>query len=83
MGGDLPKGTGQEAAGVVDELGEGVSGVAMGDEVFGHAQGNGAAQHAVLRNWAPIPAGLDFAGVAALPVAVRDGGPGPGPARGR
>lgn len=70
MGGDLPKGTGQEAAGVVDELGEGVSGVAMGDEVFGHAQGNGAAQHAVLRNWAPIPAGLDFAGAAALPVAV-------------
>lgn len=70
MGGDLPNGTGQEAAGIVDELGEGVSGVAVGDEVFGHAQGNGAAQHAVLRNWAPIPAGLDFAGAAALPVAV-------------
>ncbi len=70
MGGDLPNGTGQEAAGIVDELGEGVSGVAVGDEVFGHAQGDGAAQHAVLRNWAPIPAGLDFAGAAALPVAV-------------
>lgn len=70
MGGELPKGTGQEAAGVVDELGKDVSGVAVGDEVFGHAGGNGAAQHAVLRNWAPIPAGLDFAGAAALPVAV-------------
>jgi len=70
MGGDLPKGTGQEAAGVVDELGEDVTGVAVGDEVFGHAPGNGAAQHAVLRNWAPIPAALDFASAAALPVAV-------------
>lgn len=70
MGGDLPKGTGMEAAGVVDELGEGVSGVAVGDEVFGPAGGTGAAQHAVLSNWAAIPAGLDFAGAAALPVAV-------------
>jgi NADPH:quinone reductase-like Zn-dependent oxidoreductase len=71
MGGDLPKVTGQEVAGVVDELGEGVSDVAVGDEVFGPAAGGGgAAEYALLENYARIPASLDFAGAAALPVAV-------------
>ncbi len=71
MGGDLPKVTGQEVAGVVDELGEGVTGVAIGDEVFGPAAGGGgAAEYALLENWASIPSSLDFAGAAALPVAV-------------
>jgi NADPH:quinone reductase-like Zn-dependent oxidoreductase len=71
MGGDLPKRTGQEVAGVVDELGDGVSGVAVGDAVFGGAAGGGgAAELALLENYAPIPASLDFAGAAALPVAV-------------
>ena len=37
MGGELPRGTGVEAAGVVDQLGEGVTGVAVGDRVFGSA----------------------------------------------
>ena len=40
-GGDLPQTTGREVAGVVDALGEGVSGVAVGDEVFGFAAGGG------------------------------------------
>jgi NADPH:quinone reductase-like Zn-dependent oxidoreductase len=71
MGGDLPKVTGQEVSGVVDEIGEGVSGVAVGDEVFGPAAGGGgAAEYALLENWAAIPSSLDFAGAAALPVAV-------------
>jgi NADPH:quinone reductase-like Zn-dependent oxidoreductase len=71
MGGDLPKVTGQEVSGVVDEIGEGVSGVATGDEVFGPAAGGGgAAEYALLENYALIPASLDFAGAAALPVAV-------------
>lgn len=71
MGGDLPKVTGQEVAGVVDEIGEGGSGVAVGDEVFGPAAGGGgAAEYALLENYARIPASLDFAGAAALPVAV-------------
>jgi NADPH:quinone reductase-like Zn-dependent oxidoreductase len=71
MGGDLPKVTGQEVSGVVDELGEGVTGVAAGDEVFGPAAGGGgAAEYALLENWASIPPALDFAGAAALPVAV-------------
>jgi NADPH:quinone reductase-like Zn-dependent oxidoreductase len=71
MGGDLPKRTGQEVAGVVDALGEGVTDVAVGDEVFGGAAGGGgAAELALLENYAPIPSTLDFAGAAALPVAV-------------
>jgi NADPH:quinone reductase-like Zn-dependent oxidoreductase len=71
MGGDLPKRTGQEVAGVVDELGDGVSGVAVGDEVFGGAAGGGgAAELALLESFAPIPASLDFTAAAALPVAV-------------
>jgi NADPH:quinone reductase-like Zn-dependent oxidoreductase len=68
---DLPQTMGYEAAGVVDEIGEGVTGVAIGDHVFGFG-GDGAAQaeRAVLSAWAPIPPGLDFAGAAALPSAV-------------
>jgi NADPH:quinone reductase-like Zn-dependent oxidoreductase len=71
MGGDLPKRTGQEVAGVVDALGDGVTDVTVGDEVFGGAAGGGgAAELALLENYAPIPSTLDFAGAAALPVAV-------------
>jgi NADPH:quinone reductase-like Zn-dependent oxidoreductase len=71
MGGDLPRRAGQEASGVVDELGQGVGDVAVGDEVFGFpAAGGAAAEYVVLTSWARKPAGLDFAGAAALPVAV-------------
>jgi NADPH:quinone reductase-like Zn-dependent oxidoreductase len=70
MGGDLPQTTGREAAGVVDELGDGVEDVAPGDRVFGFVAGAGAAELALLAEYAPIPASLDFAAAAALPVAV-------------
>jgi NADPH:quinone reductase-like Zn-dependent oxidoreductase len=71
MGGDLPKRTGQEVAGVVDELGDGVTGVAVGDAVFGGAAGGGgAAELALVENYARVPPSLDFVGAAALPVAV-------------
>jgi NADPH:quinone reductase-like Zn-dependent oxidoreductase len=70
MGGELPQSTGREAAGVVDALGEGIEDVALGDRVFGFTTGAGAAELAVLAGYAPIPASLDFAGAAALPVAV-------------
>ena len=71
MGGELPQQTGREVAGVVDELGEGVSDVSVGDRVFGFAAGGaGAAELAVLGDYAPIPPSLDFAGAAGLPVAV-------------
>ena len=69
MGGDLPRGTGVEAAGVVDELGDGVTGVSEGDRVFG-STANAAAEFAVLSHFAAMPPGLDFTAAAALPVAV-------------
>jgi NADPH:quinone reductase-like Zn-dependent oxidoreductase len=71
MGGDLPRRTGQEVAGVVDKLGDGVRGVEVGEAVCGGAAGGGgAAELALLENFARVPASLDFAGAAALPVAV-------------
>jgi NADPH:quinone reductase-like Zn-dependent oxidoreductase len=71
MGGELPQTTGRDAAGVVDELGEGVTDVAVGDRVFGFAVGaTAAAELALLADYAPIPPSLDFARAAALPVAI-------------
>lgn len=69
MGGELPRRTGVEVAGIVDELGEGVDDVAIGDRVFASAAG-GAAELALSGLYAPIPEGLDFVAAAALPVAA-------------
>ena len=71
MGGELPQTMGHEAAGVVDEIGEGVADVVVGDPVFGFsAEGAAQAELAVLSYYAPIPPSLDFPGAAALPAAV-------------
>lgn len=68
---ELPQTLGYEAAGVVDELGEGVTDVAVGDRVFGFsAEGAAQAELAVLSAYAPIPRSLDFPGAAALPAAL-------------
>ena len=65
----LPAGIGMDAAGVVDEIGDGVDGVAIGDEVFG--QGSATfAEYAVLSHWAVKPAGLSFAEAAGYPAPV-------------
>ncbi len=69
MGGDLPRGTGVEVAGIVDALGEDVDDVAVGDRVFASAAG-GAAEFALSGFYFPIPPALDFVGAAALPVAA-------------
>ena len=67
----LPQTMGHEAAGVVDELGAGVSGVDVGDRVFGFSAEEAAqAELAVLSSYAPIPPSLGFAAAAALPAAV-------------
>ncbi|MEV7401790.1 NADP-dependent oxidoreductase [Streptomyces sp. NPDC091267] len=68
---ELPQTMGHEAAGVVDELGEGVADVAVGDRVFGFSvEGAAQAELAVLSYYAPIPPSLDFPGAAALPAAI-------------
>src|SRR3954447_2128600 len=51
----FPAITGREAAGVVDEVGEGVTDVAVGDAVFGFAVGGAAATLAVLDDFAAKP----------------------------
>jgi NADPH:quinone reductase-like Zn-dependent oxidoreductase len=68
---DLPQTLGYEAAGVVDEVGEGVADVAAGDRVFGFSEeGAAQAELAVLSYYAPIPPSLGFPAAAALPAAI-------------
>jgi len=71
MDGKLPQTMGYEAAGVVDELGEDVAAVAVGDRVFGFSdEGAAQAELAVLSYSAPSPSSLGFPGAAALPAAI-------------
>ncbi|HEY3685771.1 MAG TPA: NADP-dependent oxidoreductase [Streptosporangiaceae bacterium] len=67
----LPQTLGYEAAGVVDEVGDGVADVAIGDRVFGFSpDGAAQAELAVLGYYAVMPGSLGFAEAAALPAAV-------------
>ncbi len=72
---DLPRGIGLDVSGVVDALGEGVAGVSLGEAVFGPANytdyaSAGAADHAILDHWSPVPPGLDMIHAASLTMAV-------------
>lgn len=51
---------GFDVAGLVDEVGEGVEGVAVGDAVFGQSVGGSAAEYAVLEEWALKPAQMSW-----------------------
>jgi NADPH:quinone reductase-like Zn-dependent oxidoreductase len=63
---------GREAAGVVEALGDGADGYAVGDTVFGNTDAGGFSEHALL----PVgvtarkPEGLSFTDAATLPVAA-------------
>lgn len=63
-----PGTVGFDASGVVDEVGAGVTDVAVGDDVFGLGSGT-AADRAVLDVWVPKPASVDWAVAAAAGVA--------------
>ena len=60
---------GFDAAGVVDEIGEGVTDVAVGDDVFGLGS-NTNAEFAVLESYAKKPSSVDWAVAAAAGVAA-------------
>ncbi|MEU9353533.1 NADP-dependent oxidoreductase [Streptomyces griseoloalbus] len=66
---ELPAGVGLDAAGVVDEVGEGVEGVEVGDHVFGEGSST-YAEFAVLSAWARMPEGLTFEEAAGYPSVV-------------
>jgi len=72
LAGDEPPGgpgyLGYDAAGLVDEVGDQVAGVSVGDEVFGRGM-PAQAEYAVLDSWAVKPPSVDWAVAAAAGVA--------------
>ncbi|MEU6466013.1 NADP-dependent oxidoreductase [Streptomyces sp. NPDC046976] len=66
---ELPSGVGLDAAGVVDEIGEGVEGIEIGDRVFGEGSST-YAEFAVLSAWARMPEVLTFEEAAGYPSVV-------------
>ena len=73
--GRLPRGIGCDVAGTVDAIGDAVTGVAVGDRVFGTADwancpSAGASDRAIMDHWFAVPDGLDLAAAAALPMAL-------------
>ncbi|MET8244357.1 NADP-dependent oxidoreductase [Streptomyces sp. NPDC005202] len=69
---EFPVVFGNEVSGVVEEVGEGVTGFAAGDEVFGNTAAGGYAQYALLpaEVAAHKPAAVSFTAAATLPVAA-------------
>ncbi|MFE0172438.1 NADP-dependent oxidoreductase [Streptomyces sp. NPDC059002] len=70
----LPAVPGREFAGVVDALGEGVAGVAVGDEVLGWADSGSYAAYTLSSRYTAKPAAFPWESAAALPVATETAG---------
>ncbi|MFI5958918.1 NADP-dependent oxidoreductase [Cryptosporangium sp. NPDC051539] len=71
FGAPLPQTTGRDVAGVVDEIGDGVTDVAVGDRVFGVSDdGAGAAEYTLITHRSIIPPSLGFIDAAGLPIAL-------------
>jgi NADPH:quinone reductase-like Zn-dependent oxidoreductase len=66
----LPAVLGFDIAGTIDQVGPGVDGLAVGDDVLGFADGGGYAEYALTTTVVPKPAQLEWAAAAALPVAA-------------
>ncbi|MEV4141632.1 NADP-dependent oxidoreductase [Dactylosporangium sp. NPDC049742] len=62
-----------DVSGVVDAVGPGAD-AQVGDEVFGLADGGGAAEHAVMKLWVAKPAAMSFEEAAGLPGVVESAG---------
>jgi len=71
----LPAGFGNDFAGVVDEVGDGVAGFAVGDRVYGGARGRAVADYALVRPGADellhTPDGVDDVTASTLAIAGR------------
>lgn len=65
----LPALLGMEMAGIVDQVGEGVTGLAVGDDVLGPSDSGAYAQYALAGTLARKPAAMSWETAAALPVA--------------
>lgn len=63
----LPAGIGGDAAGIVNEIGDGVTDIEIGDAVFGSGT-HTYAEHAVLTSWARMPRTVTFEEAAGYPV---------------
>jgi NADPH:quinone reductase-like Zn-dependent oxidoreductase len=73
--GDLPRGIGIDVSGTAEAVGDGVTGISIGDLVLGTAdwaggQTAGASDRAIMNRWVHVPGGLDLTRAAALPMAV-------------
>ncbi|MGW6279959.1 NADP-dependent oxidoreductase [Kribbella sp. NPDC055071] len=64
----FPATPGLEVAGVVDEVGEGAE-FAVGDEVVGWSETGAYAEHAIVGNVVPKPAGVSWGQAVGLPIA--------------
>lgn len=69
---EFPAGVGFEAAGIVDEVGDDVAEVKIGDAVFG-LEKNTLAEHAVLSSWAVKPDDMPFEVAGGLAVVTETG----------
>jgi NADPH:quinone reductase-like Zn-dependent oxidoreductase len=74
---EFPAIPGRDAAGVVDQVGEGVTGVTVGDRVFGlGGLGGASAEYAVLSAWASVPEAWTLEEAAGAGLAVDTAGAG-------
>jgi NADPH2:quinone reductase len=62
---------GAEVAGLIDAVGDGVTGCQIGDRVMAISRGNGFAEYSIVKasNVLPLPAAMTFEEAAAIPIA--------------
>lgn len=64
---NFPSGIGVEASGIVDEIGEGVTDLSIGDAVFGYGKDT-MAEYAILTHWFHKPENVSFEVASTIPV---------------